>query len=208
MRRTMAVVSAALLVLAAGCGFFSDPQRETGPECGQLGCDISGCVRDFQGNPIPGIKIARTGTSPGLVAADAGGCYIVARNSIDWRICLAPADTLWTFVPENRCFTVEGNYTDQDFVGTPAKIHAVSVGGRVTDNVGGPVAGVLITVQGSTVAPVHTDANGDYHLDNIIGGWAYCVVPSKSGYDFEPPQRCYSNLDINRPAENFTATLR
>ncbi len=202
------VVLLVLFILGAGCGFFEDPDPGTGPACEQGGCNIGGYVYDFQGKPMEGVRIVRTGAINTWVTTNAQGYYVVPGNVIGWNYCLAAKDSGWVFEPEKRCYTVEGNYGDQNFVGTPSPIREYFISGRVVDGGGNPVKDVLITIQCSSQTPVHTGANGNYLVEHIIGVGDYCVVPSKAGCGFQPTQRCFENLDTNRAGQDFVAVCQ
>jgi hypothetical protein len=202
------LVAAVLVVLAmpAGCGFFEDLNQPKGHECWTGRCDIEGYVYDFQGTPMKGIKVVRSGEGGGWVLTDKHGHYTLSQNVPGWRYCVAPSDSDWTFEPEKRCFYINENRKNQDFTAYPAVLDYVNISGRVEDGRGNPIQGVVITVEGMDKDPVVTDARGDYVVEGLIAGFGYCVVPSKTGCAFDPDKRCITNLDISYPYQNFAAT--
>jgi hypothetical protein len=197
-----------LLALAASCGFFEDPSRPKEHDCWTGRCNIEGYVFDFQGTPLKGIKVERSGEGAGWVLTDKHGYYKVGENVPGWRYCVAPNDSDWTFEPDRRCFYINENLTNQNFTAYPADIGYLNISGHVEDEQGDPVEGVVITVEGMDKEPVVTDARGDYLIEGLIARFGYCVVPAKARCTFEPDRRCISNLDISYPYQNFTATCR
>ena len=207
MRRKVPIsVAAVLLAIAAHCGFFEDPNQPKGHDCWTGRCNIGGYVYDFQGTPLKGIKVERSGEGAGWVLTDKYGHYTVGENIPGWRYCVALKDSDWTFEPARRCYYINENLENQDFTAYPAEIAYLNISGRVEDGQGNPVEGVVITVEGMDKEPVVTDPRGDYLVEGLIAGFGYCVVPGKAGCTFEPARRCISNLDLSYPYQNFTAT--
>ena len=65
----------------------------------------------------------------------------------------------------------------------PVTTPATAVQGTVTDgNTGQPLAGVTISVTGSTTASTQTDSQGAYRIDNLVPGMI-TIEASLSGYD-------------------------
>ena len=204
--RIARLVIPAFLILFAGCGFFDDPQQPKQHPCSEGWCDISGYVLDFQGNPLSNIRVTRTGEGGGYALTDAQGYYKVTRNVPGWRYCVAPEHPEWVFDPEKRCHNMEKHYKDQNFTGWPVEIVEYYISGRVVDGSGEPVEGALITTEGHPESPVRTDADGQYRVENIIGGFRYCVIPSMPKCTFFPEKRLYQELETNYIYQNFEAT--
>ncbi|HLL71933.1 MAG TPA: M36 family metallopeptidase [Pyrinomonadaceae bacterium] len=83
-------------------------------------------------------------------------------------------------------------------------VSTVSISGRVTDSGGNGVAGIQITLSGTTTATTNTDANGNYSFPNLVAGGSYTVTPTTPGFDYTPPSRTYNNLNANVTDANFS----
>ena len=81
---------------------------------------------------------------------------------------------------------------------------AGTVSGRVVDEAGRPVSGVVITLNGTQSRKTITDADGNYRFDEVETGGFYTVTPSRANYGFSPGQRSFSQTGNNTDAV-FTA---
>jgi uncharacterized delta-60 repeat protein len=90
---------------------------------------------------------------------------------------------------------------------TPAPAPAITINGRVTDSTSG--AGIVdVTMRLSSSQNqlmTQTDANGDYSFPNLPAGDDYGIVPSKTGFGFNPIVQNFFNLNSNAVA-NFTGS--
>ena len=80
-----------------------------------------------------------------------------------------------------------------------------TVTGRIVDGNGGPVAGTVISLSGAQTRKTITDANGNYHFDDVETNGFYTVTPSRANYTFSPANRSFSLLGVHTEA-SFTAT--
>jgi hypothetical protein len=98
-----------------------------------------------------------------------------------------------------------GSGTLSVFLNTSGQL---GIDGVVKDDGGAPLAGVLMSLTGTGVAPttVTTGADGRYSFKNLQSGVGYTVSPSKINYAFNPPSQTFNNLSSNATA-NFTGTL-
>ena len=78
-----------------------------------------------------------------------------------------------------------------------------SLGGRITDGNGAPVAGAVINLSGAQSRKTITDANGNYQFDNIDTGGFYTVTPARANYNFNPGNRSFSQVG-NQTEAAFT----
>ena len=80
------------------------------------------------------------------------------------------------------------------------------VSGRITDQNGTPVSGVVVSLSGTQDRKIITDGNGNYRFDFVETNGFYSVTPSHANYHFSPAVRSFSQLGNNTNAL-FTATL-
>jgi len=75
-----------------------------------------------------------------------------------------------------------------------------TISGAITSD-GIPLDGVIMN--GLPGNPV-TDANGFYTAE-VGSGWSGTVAPIKQGYEFDPSERTYSDVDIDQPSQDYVA---
>ena len=80
------------------------------------------------------------------------------------------------------------------------------VSGRITDQNGLPVSGVVVNLSGTQNRKIITDGNGNYRFDFVETNGFYSVTPTLVNYHFNPSARSFSQLGNNTNAV-FTATL-
>ncbi len=74
------------------------------------------------------------------------------------------------------------------------------VSGRIADGAGNPVEGAAVRVSGTENRLTVTDANGNYHFDNVETNGFYTVTPSRANFTFSPAQRSFSQLGLHTDA--------
>jgi hypothetical protein len=77
--------------------------------------------------------------------------------------------------------------------------------GRIADQNGAPVSGVVVSLSGSQNRKIITDSNGNYRFDAVETSGFYAITPSLTDYRFTPATRSFSQLGNNTNAL-FTAT--
>src|SRR5882724_1843737 len=78
------------------------------------------------------------------------------------------------------------------------------IGGQITTTDGRPVGGVTVNLIGNQQSRTITDANGNYHFDNLEIERFYTVTPGLTNYSFSPSNRSFSLLG-SRSDATFTA---
>jgi len=81
---------------------------------------------------------------------------------------------------------------------------SATVGGQVTLQAGGGLAGVGLTLTGSQSAATTTDSGGNFTFPSLDSTGSYTVTPSLAGYGFVPASQSFSNMTSN-PTANFVA---
>lgn len=173
--------------------------------------------QDFQANviqlTIAGKVISETGpVADVIVAADNnGGTTTTDGNGeyqllVDygWKGRITPTKDGYTFTPANRALeTVAQNVPGVGFAG---KVRMMTI----TDSIifgTEPIQGVAIRAEpGGTTAI--TDSKGKYTIQ-VPYGWTGDLIPTKEGFDFNPPSKPYTNvtdnIDLTVTASQVTA---
>jgi hypothetical protein len=80
------------------------------------------------------------------------------------------------------------------------------VSGRIVDNNGNPVEGAVVRLSGGQARKTITDAEGNYHFDNVGTGGFYTATPSRANFSFNPFNRSFT-LVGNQTDAAFTGTM-
>jgi len=80
-----------------------------------------------------------------------------------------------------------------------------TVVGTITDNQGAPIAGTVVTINGTQNRKTITDAAGHYQFENVETSGFYTVTPSRANYTFGPISRSFSQLG-NQTEAAFTGS--
>ena len=80
-----------------------------------------------------------------------------------------------------------------------------TINGRITTSDGPPLAGTTVSLSGTQERKTITDANGNYHFDDVGTGGFYTVRPSRVNYSFAPAERSFSQLG-NQTEAGFTGS--
>lgn len=91
-------------------------------------------------------------------------------------------------------------------VSNAATAAASTVTGRITDGNGNPVAGAAIRMSGSQTRLAITDANGNYHFDEVETNGFYTLTPSRANFGFTPFDRSFTQLGSHTDAA-FTGSF-
>ena len=67
-----------------------------------------------------------------------------------------------------------------------------------------PVSGTVVRLNGAQSRKTISDANGDYHFDNVETDGFYTVTPTRANYSFNPFNRSFSQVG-NKTEAVFTA---
>jgi hypothetical protein len=78
------------------------------------------------------------------------------------------------------------------------------INGRVATAAGVPVVGAIVTLAGSQTRKTITDANGNYHFNDVEANGFYTVTPTRANFNFSPANRSFNQLS-ERTEATFTA---
>ena len=189
---------------------FAPPYRYFGALVGDVvGADftasetylISGQVRATNGQPLPGVTIAISGTQqpPALTDADGNYSFLVSAGG---TYTLTPARPSFTFSQPSRTFSnLSQNQKTVDFTAIPL---TAAIRGRVTLD-GNGLGGITVSLSGSASRTTTTAPSGDYSFTDLASGGNYTVSPARPNFIFTPPSLIFNNLSQDQTA-NFTAT--
>jgi hypothetical protein len=161
---------------------------------------ISGRVADANGTGIFDVTLTFS-NGGGTATTDANGNYVQAVP-YGWSGTVTPSKTGFSIEPASRTYTdVTTDQTGRNYTGTAV---TPLISGRVADSNGTGLSGVTLVFSngGGTVT---TDSNGNY-LQAVPYEWSGTVIPSKTGYIFEPAEREYDDVSKSLAAQDYTAT--
>ena len=90
-----------------------------------------------------------------------------------------------------------------EYIGTGPTYYTIS--GTIKDAGSVGMAGVTVTLSGSGSGNQTTPANGTYSFTGLATG-NYTVIPTKTGYTFNPTNRTFTGLNANQTAQDFVGT--
>lgn len=171
--------------------------NQTGPH------NISGAIKDNNNVPLSGVTVVLTGGTSVIFNTDATGTFAFNDLAAGQTYTVTPSKTNYTFAPLNQTFNNLASNIVANFTGT---LNHYSISGTVKDLSGVAMAGVTMTLSGSTTGTMVTGADGAYAFTNLAGGGAYTVTPSLPKFMFSPPSFTANNLSNNRVI-NFTGRV-
>jgi hypothetical protein len=161
---------------------------------------ISGVIRY---EPIgPGLEdvVIRYGSGGDSVLSDSEGIYSFGV-SLGWSGTAIPEKDDLLFDPASRIYSnVQLHQNEQNYAVLGPAI--ITVSGRIFFYPGDePISGVAL-FYGNEGDSVVSDAEGKYSF-SVANGWSGTVTPLKTGYNFEPTLKPYSNLHAHQTDQNF-----
>jgi len=158
---------------------------------------ISGKVT-LNGIGLVGVKVALGSYQ---ATTDAGGNYSINGVPSGTSGSLTPSKTDYTFTPTSITVTnLAADTPGQDFTAKAA----FSISGKVTS--GAPAAGLAGVTITLGVYTTSTAADGTYTLSSILPGTKGSLIPSKTGYTFNPTSRAVTAMTADLTGRNFVAT--
>ncbi|HEV3470380.1 MAG TPA: SBBP repeat-containing protein [Pyrinomonadaceae bacterium] len=160
---------------------------------------ISGHVVTDAGEALAGVTVTLKGWREATTTTDASGRYAFEGLQTGARYTVEAAKTSYTVTPWSYAFDGLTGSQTADFT---AKLKIYVISGRVTDDLGQPLAGVTLTLSGARTATVTTGPDGSYSF-SAVGDLSYTVKPSKSLYNFYPSARNYYPLYGDMAYQDF-----
>ena len=161
-------------------------------------------------NGLADVTVTLRGTQAAVTTTDAEGKYTFTGLKPGGNYTVILSKSHYSFTPPSRSYTNLGaDLINQNFAAT---LNNHTISGVVKVGTVG-LAGVLVRLTAPTssgVSPRYstTTATGAYSFPNLPAGRTYIVTPVKTGYNFTPATRAYSDLSASQTAANFAAALK
>lgn len=173
---------------------------------------IHGTVLDQDGNPFTPCDLYAT-TGESSFTSGSGEYYLLVEPEAQdfgawykWTGTVTPSRIGFTFDPVNRTYTdITADQMNQDYTANFVPVH---IYGHVESDAGGGMyVGIAdVAIQASTGESTNTVADGFYGL-TVPWGWSGTITPSKSGWNFSPVSRTYSNVVSDQTVQNYLGTV-
>jgi len=145
---------------------------------------------------LPGVTITLSNSDKTATTAANGNYRITVPTG--WTGTVTPSKFGYDFSPANRGYSnVTVNQTGQNYTAT---LQAITISGTITSGgIGLPGVTINLSNDGRTAT---TDANGNYSAV-VPPGWSGTVIPSKTGYNFSPANRNYTDVTVSQTGQDF-----
>ena len=164
-------------------------------------------VLESDGSPLQAVKVTLTSTFTDTVQetyTDPNGEYSFVGVE-NYTYTVTPEKLGYVFTPPQRTAVIK---QDKDALNINfTAFDGFKISGKVVQENGSPLEGVLITIEGTTSkvsSSTTTDANGQYEFSGL-GYDTYTITPSRDGYGFDPPSQTKIISSQNAGSQrNFT----
>jgi len=154
---------------------------------------ISGQILSQKGQPVADVYLIAEGA--GSVTTNTNGEYELLVDH-GWPGKITPTKDGYTFNPTTKPYApVTSDQTRQNF---SAIVRTFTITDSVIIN-NTPIAGVMITAKnadGTVDDTTTTDAKGKFTV-TVPYGWTGEIIPTKEGFQFNPPSQTYPNVTGN-----------
>ena len=154
-------------------------------------------------DPLPGVTVQVGGFTSTSTVTDSLGVFSLDLPE-GGNYTLTPVKAFYHFNPVS--VSTVNLYGDW-ILGTSFTVYhdTYSISGVVASTAGANMAGVLMSVGGSTSAYAYTDGNGGYSF-TFNAGYGYTVTPSTPNYWFDPVSYATTTFAGNA-TQNFTGRI-
>jgi hypothetical protein len=153
---------------------------------------ISGRVTDSNAQGLLGINLHLGGAQSADTTTDAAGNYSFTGLAQGSDFTVTPTETNFRFTPVRRTFNnLQADQTGIDFTGAFIN-HSIT--GRIVDQQGNGIAGVIVTLAGALSAVTHTDAQGNFSFPDVPTTGNFTITPEKEGVTFNPASRRITDI--------------
>jgi hypothetical protein len=163
---------------------------------------LSGHVTAADGNGIPGVTVALSGSQSVATTTDASGNYSFADLPAVGGYTVTAARANYAFTPDSRSFDDLVASQTVDFTGALVNY---TISGRVTSGSTG-LGGVTVKLSGSETVTTVTDGAGNYSFVVTAEG-DYTVSPSEH-YAFTPLNATFNDIAADQSTDFAAAANR
>jgi hypothetical protein len=161
--------------------------------------------QDYNATAITYIISGNTGTGTVTLSYNDNGTKTATSNSsgvysftvsYNWTGAVTPSKTGYIFLPGSTSYAnVLSDQTGQNYTA----VRVVTISGDVNSGA------VTLSYTDTTAKTVVSAGNGNYTI-TVPYGWSGTVTPSKTGFDFSPVNRAYTNVTSNRTSQDYSPT--
>lgn len=193
---------APVIPILAGSSAMNAGQNSTCATDDQLGtsrpigiaCDMGAYEFGYliSGNTVTGgATIWYTDGKVKTVTADADGNFSLGV-SYNWTGSLTPSKPGFIFLPASISYASSPVTSDID-----KQNFTIADAYNISGSLGADGAGAVLNYTDGTPKTTYADSSGNYSLA-VSYGWSGTVIPSKTGYTFQPPSRDYENMSADQ----------
>ncbi|HEX3250202.1 MAG TPA: carboxypeptidase regulatory-like domain-containing protein, partial [Pyrinomonadaceae bacterium] len=161
---------------------------------------ISGHIADRANVPVAGVKVTLSGSQSVSTTTDSNGNYDFTNLPTSGRYVITPSKDNFIFESPSRTFITPSSDQTANFTADHTQLVTGVIRAGAT-----PLAGVVVTVSGSTTSTAITDGNGVYSFALPTGG-SYVLTPTKAHYTFNPTTKSIDDLQADTQAD-FIASV-
>lgn len=169
----------------------------------QAGSPWAGLTRGTDGQFYGVATIGGAGLNGGLFRVSPDGAYELLRSFEGTDGSGSQEDSPLEIAPGVFLGTTAGGIVYRLTLGQPMTYR---ISGSIRDLNGSPVAGISMTLTGSSTATVETDEAGTYVFTGLAAGGTYSVTPARPLFAFSPASRTFANLSQDQVAPFFVVT--
>ena len=162
---------------------------------------LTGRIKDEHGSAMGNVTVTLSGSQSVATKTDDNGDYIFANLPTSGEYIVTPSKEFYVFESPNAVFvTPSGDQTANftSYLNTRVVSGTIKAGET-------PLAGVTVTLSGSTTGTAITDSTGSYSFTLVRGG-NYIFAPAKPHYSFQPASKSVTDLGDDTLLD-FSATV-
>ncbi len=177
---------------------------------------INGRIVNANGDGVGGVTVTLGGAQSGTTTTGADGTFSFPGLGAG-TFMITPSSGSFVLAPSSQIVSNPiGTVTLPNILATPIPSTSFTIGGRLIDSSGNPIAGTTVNLGGSRTGTATTGADGSFSFPGLASGGSFTVTPQNASFSFNPPTTLVSNLTgdvglptiIGSPTAVPTATIR